>query len=258
MDLERMRMLLFDDGDAGGEAGDPAGAGDKKPDDDGDEAGDDAGDKKTTTGEEPKGGTKSLMGGDDDDGKADGDGGEGKPDGSTGAPKEYAEFKLADGQEIDQDLLADVVENVFKKGGFTQEQAQAVIDLQHSEQERVVAARLATMEQWHRELKADPQVGPEFEANVARVKNFVRRLAGDEWSDMQDFFNRTGYGSHPPLFRTLLRAAKLISEDSLPGTSGDKEKGADGKMSEQDKLRKMYPSMFNEDGTPKNPSALAK
>ena len=243
MRLDELRRMFMFDEEAGGV--EEKTTGEEKTTEDGD--------KKTTTGEEASGETKSLMGGDDDDGKTDGDkGGESKDAGSTGAPEEYAEFTLADGQDVDSDELAAVVKEVFKPGGFTQEQAQAVVALQHREHERTVKARLATMEGWHAELKADPQVGPEFEANVQKVKTFVRRLAGDDAADMVDFFDQTGYGSHPPLFRMLLRAANLISEDSLPGTGG-KDAADDGvDKSELGKLRRAYPTMYNEDGSPKS------
>ena len=109
------------------------------------------------------------------------------------------------------------------------------------------------MEAWHAELKADPEVGPAFTENLAKVKNFVRRLAGEDKQDLVDFFDQSGYGSHPPLVRLFLRAANLISEDALPGTSGDKPGGDKGDtLTEQEKLRRAYPSMFDKDGTPKN------
>jgi len=226
--------LMYDADDAGGGGADDKGTDDKGADDKPAEGGDE---------------DASLMGGkaagekgDDSD-----DGGEPKGDDSAGAPETYTEFKVPDGANIDADRLA-AAQTAFKEANLSQDQAQAVVDMEIKELDKKRQEWVATSKKWQDELKKDKDLGgAELPKSIERVRGLVQRIAGDDLTDLREFFDSTGYGNYPPLFRTLHKLAMLISEDALPGKSAP---APSGELSEQDKLRRDYPSMFDSEGKP--------
>jgi len=234
MSLDWLR-LMHDADDAGG-----GGADDKPADDD-----------KGTDDKPAEGGDAdaSLMGGKSADEKGDDsdDGGEPKGDDSTGAPETYTEFKVPEGTSIDTERL-EAAQGAFKEAGLTQGQAQAVVDMEIKELDRKRQEWVATSKKWQDELKKHPDIGgAELPKSIERVRSLIQRVAGDDLDDVREFFDSTGYGNFPPLFRTLHKLAALISEDALPG----KGAGAPaGELSDEDKLRRDYPTMFDSDGKP--------
>jgi len=183
------------------------------------------------------------------DGDEPGDGDVPKGDDDAKAPETYAAFEVPDGAVLTEEQVA-LATPVFKEMGLSQEQAQRVIDLQWANLEQQQEAWATQAKEWVGEVKGDPDMGgAEFSTNVERANAFVERVLGKEdAAALNDLLRSTGVGNFPPLFRFVHRVAGAVSEDSFPGTNRQQQSG---QMSEQDKLRRDYPTMFNEDGTPK-------
>ena len=233
-----MNFVMLDaDGGAGGGDDDPGGG---------------AGDDDSLIG--GKGDDEKGGGADDDKGTDDkvvddpDDGGKSKDKIATGAPESYAEFDIPDGVEIDKERLAAALP-IFKEKGLTQEQAQAVVGLQVKEVELQAQSWAKTTREWTDELKSDSVLGgASFAESVQKVRGLLQRVAvdGAHLTDLQDFFNSTGYGNFPPLFKFLHRIASVISEDAMPGPG--RQKDLSPAEADEEKLKKRFPSMADASG----------
>jgi hypothetical protein len=56
----------------------------------------------------------------------------------------------------------------------------------------------------------------------------------------------TGFGNHPLMVKAWISIGKTMAEDTPPGPTGSQPVN-----SEQEQHRQMFPTMFNQDGTPK-------
>ena len=149
--------------------------------------------------------------------KADGDG---QP---QGAPEEYADFKLADGAELDADVLTSF-KGIAKELGISQEAAQKLIDLQGQlYTKRIQALEAAQAEQtqrWADAVKADKEIGGDNYGKT--VETAVKAIEQFGSPELRTLLNETGIGNHPELVKFCHRIGKALSEDSLV-MGGDKK-----------------------------------
>jgi hypothetical protein len=187
------------------------------------------------------------------DGKDTALGGDSKVEGDEkpSAPEKYEDFKVPDGVEISAEQL-ELASPVFKELGLTQEQAQKLVTLEVSRMEAQAAESAKVSKEWVDELKKGEETGgADFEANLEKVRGFIARAAGDDAEEVKAILNGSPIGNFPPLFRMFLRIANATAEGTFAGkgSGGPPEPGsAEADMA---LLRQQYPSMFNEDGTPK-------
>lgn len=144
-------------------------------------------------------------------------------DAKPAAPEEYADFTVAEGVEINPEVLADF-KGLAKEFGLTQEAAQKLIDMQsRMEGMRAEAAHQALIEQsqaWVKSLREDAEFGGEsYDKNVATAVKAVERFASPE---LRSLLNQSGLGNHPELVKLFHRIGNSISEDSIAfgGTQG--------------------------------------
>ena len=148
---------------------------------------------------------------------AEGEGGEQDDQGKeTGAPEEYADFTLAEGIELDADVLTEF-KGLAKELGITQDAAQKLIDLQTAmESKRAEAYEQALADQsqqWMNAIKNDPEFGGEqFDDNVALAVKTIETFGSTE---LRDMLRDSGLGNHPELVKFCHRIGKAISEDGL-------------------------------------------
>ena len=76
------------------------------------------------------------------------------------------------------------------------------------------------------------------------VKEIVRTRAKSILSTK--IRDETGLGNHPLLVKSWVAIGKTMAEDGAPGPAGTPP--ANG---EAEQMKRMFPSMYNEDGTPK-------
>lgn len=68
--------------------------------------------------------------------------------------------------------------------------------------------------------------GPALETNLTKAVLTAERLAGS-FPEFKEFLNDTGVGDDPRLIRTMLKIGEMISEDSLPSSTGRLGGGTD-------------------------------
>ncbi|OMG61471.1 hypothetical protein AUR59_020125 [Stutzerimonas balearica] len=149
--------------------------------------------------------------------------GDGQP---QGAPEDYTDFKLADGAELDAEVLTSF-KGIAKELGISQEAAQKLIDLQGQlDSKRMQALEAAQAEQsqrWADAVKADKELGGEnYDKTVETAIKAVEKFGSPE---LRALLNETGIGNHPELVKFCHRIGKALSEDSLV-MGGDQKPGA--------------------------------
>jgi len=178
-----------------------------------------------------------------------------KPADGDGKPAKPTEGELAitypEGVEVDQ-KRQDAFLELAKEAGFTAEHSEGLSKLAAMQLEHETAHAQAVHDEWAKQgddwledLKKDSEFGGDKmgattqAATKAMVKFGPPGLA-EELASM-------GLGNHPGLVKLMARVGRAMGEDS---TAFGQPPG-DALTDEQKTLREQYPTMFNEDGTPK-------
>jgi hypothetical protein len=138
-----------------------------------------------------------------------------KPEGE--ALPAYQDFRLADGLEVDAQVLSD-----FKTlaGGMklSQEQAQGLVDLQSKVARGQMERFSAVRDGWVAEIKADPDFGGEFLGRT--VEEAKKGLAVfDPSGKVMQLIEGSGMGDNPDILRFLSRIGRAHKGDVvLPGS----------------------------------------
>lgn len=152
-------------------------------------------------------------------------------------PETYEAFKVPEGVEMDEALLAEFAP-LAKELGLTQDQAQKLVDLQTkmalgedtARSEMLNKALEKQRNDWADQVKNDPEIGgAKFDATIATATKAVSTFFGD---DFRTLLNESGIGNHPALIKGLHKIGLAISEDKmvLPGTDAtvtDDKRAAD-------------------------------
>lgn len=150
---------------------------------------------------------KSILA-DDEDSKNEDEAQDGEKEKADG-DVEYEDFKMPAGIQVDQQAL-DAAVPKFKEMGFSQDQAQGVVDLYIEEtnrqREEAVRALNEQRKAWRDELKAEP----DFAKNAGHAKRALKAFADKETIAM---FHESWMGDNPGLFRMLTKAGKAIADD---------------------------------------------
>lgn len=173
-----------------------------------------AGEEKA--GEEKAGGEKEDTDSKSEDGKADKD--------EDGAPDEYQEFSLPDGMEVDSDALEKFLP-IAKEKNFSQEEAQAVVDIASDMVQKTLAQQYTAWEEkrdgWLDEGRNDPDVGGKnYDQSVADAKLAIHQIGGKE---LKKALDETGAGNHPAMLKAFSKLGKLLREDDFDFGSAQKE-----------------------------------
>ncbi len=128
-------------------------------------------------------------------------------------PIEYTDFSAPEGVELDTEVLGELTE-LGKTHGWTQEQAQAIVDLgakmqtkfQESFAESVVAARA----EWREQTTTDAEFGGKnLQPNLA-----IARQARETFGTpaLKELLDQSGLGDHPEVVRFFYKVGKATSE----------------------------------------------
>lgn len=151
-------------------------------------------------------------------------------------------LKLPDGVQPDPDMLGGF-RAAMKELGADSAKAQKALDILMAAQTKSAQAQEAALKRertaWLQQMRDDKEFGgTRYDASNALVKKAIAKL-GDP--GLGEFFDVTGLGDEPRIWKLLARAGGLLSEDSIGGATGTSQKPLNP---EEEKLRKSYPSMF--------------
>lgn len=164
-----------------------------------------------------------------------------EPDGDTSdGPPETYELDLPD--TVDEALVTEAIA-VFREQGLTNDQAKAVAALHARSHDQAVEQWQTTVSGWEEAVKSDADLGGEkFDAVRARTAKLVADFGTPALVEALEMY---GFGNHPELVRMLNNVARAMGEDSTPGKNSGRT------PTESERLQKMFPSMFDDDGNPK-------
>lgn len=140
----------------------------------------------------------------------------GKPAESQAAEVVY-DFKVPEGVQLDT-AMADEFKALAKDAKLPADTAQKVVDLAIKREQARAEAFAKQVDDWAKQVKADPELGKE--ENLAAARSFVNTFGDD---DLKSLLNSTGMGNHPAVVRALLKASKAISEDKFIAGKSDAE-----------------------------------
>lgn len=129
-------------------------------------------------------------------------------------PEKY-EFKT-DGLVLDATLIEKTAAYA-KAQGFSQEQAQALLNHQNETVSSYVVAQQENLKtkttQWAEEIKADKEFGGDkFNETAEYAKRAFEKFADPEFKQM---LNDTGLGNYPALVKAFAKVGKLLANDSM-------------------------------------------
>ena len=171
-----------------------------------------------------------------------------KPGENQVAPEVYKDFTLPEGIPADAKLM-EGFKGLAKEMGLSQEAAQKFVTLQgeHAKvsMEAMVkeaeAQKVKILEQYKNDTIKE--LGPEYQKELSFAAKALDRFGTPELRKLMD---ETGLGNHPLLVKSWVAIGKTMAEDGAPGPAGTPP--ANG---EAEQMKRMFPSMYNEDGTPK-------
>ena len=201
------------------------------------------GDKDAGDGDDAKGGkdadAKDAKDGKDaDDGKKGDDDGK-KADGKTdakpdAAPKEYADFTLPEGMEIDKAGMEAFLP-IAKELDLSQDNAQKLVGIS-------TAMVLAAEEQrqtdwettkvgWREEAENDKEFGGEkLEESLVLIRDAMKEWGSPE---LEKLMKSTGFGDHPAILRHFLHLGQMKAEDGF-------SRGGDAGTGERDQAKILF------------------
>lgn len=122
-------------------------------------------------------------------------------------PEKY-DLKLPENSILDSGVV-DQLAAIAKQNGFSNEQAQKILDEQSAAVSQAVQDRAT---KWVEQLKSDKELGPQLSRKVELASRVVNRFGSEE---LKQELNRSGFGNHPELVRILSRIGEAMAEDSL-------------------------------------------
>lgn len=172
-------------------------------------------------------------------------------------PEKY-DLKGPDGVTLDA-AFTDRTAAIARELGLSQEAAQRLHTERITEATNATKAHQALVDawkpggtewvkrdaEWTTKAKADPDLGTTPEAFAVSVEKGQQALAKFGTPELTQLLVDTGFGSHPAAVKFLANIGRAMSEPSMVlGGSG-------GNSNAKTNAQVLFPSMYNDDGTPK-------
>ena len=178
----------------------------------------------------------------------DADGDEVDGDGEA-EPVSYDDLSIPEGMPVDEAALGefkDIAAKMNDGQGLSKDDAQLLVDFRAKMVKESAGDWETKFSEWRGELLSDKEIGGDNfkEITVPNVLAAAERF-GDK--DMLNLLQTNKmYGENPALIRMLNRVGETLREDELVRGR------AAGDNGEEARLRRMYPSHYNDDGSVKN------
>jgi|TARA_R110000824_G_scaffold15883_3_gene66588 hypothetical protein len=164
-------------------------------------------------------------------------------------PVSYDDLVMPDGMELDENMLGEfkgIAAEMNDGKGLSKDDAQKLVDFRAKTVKEATGEWETKFSEWRGELLSDKEIGGDKfkESTVPNVLAAAERY-GDK--DMLALLQTNKmYGENPSLIRMLNRVGETLRADQH--VRGRAAQPGD----EESKLRRMYPSHYNEDGSTKD------
>lgn len=153
------------------------------------------------------------------------------------------EVTLPEGVELDDAAVKEFAKSA-KEWGLNSEQASKAAGFYVSQLQAQETEFTKLNEGWEKTLKTHEEFGGEkYEQSTALMRRVVEEVGGKE---LVEDINNYRLGNLPSLVNFIWKARSLVQE----GSSIVKGAPTSGELTADQELRRDYPSMYNEDGTP--------
>lgn len=166
---------------------------------------------------------------------------------SDGAPETYADFTFPEGVTPNKERLA-AASVEFKKLGLSQEQAQALINMDAKASadgsNAAIEAYKNLRETWQNDAKK--QFGNKLETEIRpRVSRLIDGLGTELANKFREAMNDTGVGDHPAFIEAIDKFAQSLGEGKLVAGSGPAPSGQANPNKPEAKsiAQRMYPHL---------------
>jgi hypothetical protein len=181
----------------------------------------------------------------DADDAEDTDGDDADSDGEA-EPVSYDSLTIPDGMEVDEAMMGefkDLAAKMNDSKGLSPEDAQLLVDFRAKTVSDSLGEWETKFSEWRGELLSDKEIGGDnFKTEtVPNVMAAVERFGGPEAVTL--FQTNKLYGENPVLVRMLNRVGETLRADQHARGR------AAGPNDEESRLRRLYPTHYNEDGT---------
>ncbi|MGL4315336.1 MAG: hypothetical protein ACRCTL_01780 [Pseudomonas sp.] len=161
-------------------------------------------------------------------------------------PDEYAPFKVAEGMELDAEVMPDV-QALFKELGLPQDKAQDTLNKLLAIQEKMMGTPEQQQERMEQQItrlntelaeqcKALPDIGGEKFAESLRIASNVMRTFGTP--ELRQLITYTAVGSNPEFFKFMHAIGSKMAPDVF-------EHGGDAAIINQRPADVLFGSLFN-------------
>lgn len=146
-----------------------------------------------------------------------------------GAPKEYEEFKVPDGFELDAEVTKEVG-TLFKGMNLTQDNAQKLVDFYVAKTQEANEAPFKlwqdTQDKWINEVKADKEIGGKLDEVKSTISKAIDSLGDPTLSTaFRQVLDYTGAGNNLHFIKGLYKLASQLTEGGHVAGKGPSEGG---------------------------------
>lgn len=170
-----------------------------------------------------------------------------KPAAEGGAPATYSQFTAPEGYEFNADDVKEV-SGLFRKMNLSQEQAQELLDFHAN---KLLAGQNApfdlwqkTQEEWVKEVKADPQLGPRLNEVKTTISRAIDGLGDPKLArDFREAMDYTGAGNNPSFIRAFYKLSQMVTEGRHVAGNGPSPAAQPNGQRPASAAKAMYPNL---------------
>jgi hypothetical protein len=169
------------------------------------------------------------------------------PSPGPGAPEAYATWTTPEGFEIDSAVDGEA-KTLFKAMNISQADGQRLVDfyVKHTtaSQNAPYEAWNQMQENWVKEVKADPQIGPRLDEVKTTISRAIDGLNDPTLaSQFREAMDYTGAGNNPAFIRTFYKLAQMVTEGKHIAGNGPSPAGQQGRQERMSAAGAMYPNL---------------
>lgn len=145
-------------------------------------------------------------------GKGDaGKGEEGKKTAPEGAPEKYADFKLPEGFQLNDEGKSSL-STLFKGLNLSQKAGQKLVDAYVEQQTKEKEAQLLALTEQRKQWRAQIKARPTYASDRAFAMKGLNAVVSTP--EERKLFTNTWMSDHPVLFDIFVKVGKMVGEDS--------------------------------------------
>lgn len=164
-----------------------------------------------------------------------------------GAPEAYTNWNVPEGFTLDETVSKEIG-SMFKGLNLSQEQGQKLVDFYTAKTaesaNQPYQVWQETQEQWIKEVKNDPQLGPRLNEVKTTISRAIDGLNDPKLArDFREAMDYTGAGNNPAFIRAFWKLAQMVTEGGHVAGGGPSAQSQRRQGEQTSAARAMYPNL---------------